>query len=120
MSWSFSGDKPIYAQLVEQLQLRIVTGIYPPGSRMESVRDLANEAAVNPNTMQRAMSELEKQGLVFSQRTSGRFVTDDPESIESLRRELAQEKINRFLAEMKELGYTTHEIAGLLEKEEIQ
>jgi len=93
MSWTFSGDRTIYSQLVEQLKLRIVTGIYPPGSRMDTVRELANDAAVNPNTMQRAMSELERRGLVFSQRTSGRFVTDDPESIAALRAELAQEKI---------------------------
>ena len=118
MSWTFSGDRPIYSQLVEQLQLRIVTGIYPPGSRMETVRELANEAAVNPNTMQRAMSELEKRGLVFSQRTSGRFVTDDPESIAALRAELAQEKIDRFMGEMKKLGYEKREVVSLLEKEE--
>jgi len=118
MPWSFSGDRPIYSQLVEQLQLRIVTGIYPPGSRMETVRDLANEAAVNPNTMQRAMSELEKRGLVFSQRTSGRFVTDDPENIAALRAELAQEKIDRFLGEMRKLGYEKREVIALLEKKE--
>lgn len=118
MSWTFSGERPIYSQLVEQLQLRIVTGIYPPGSRMETVRELANEAAVNPNTMQRAMSELEKRGLVFSQRTSGRFVTDDPESIAALRLELAQEKTDRFMGEMKKLGYGKREVVALLEKEE--
>ena len=118
MSWTFSGDRPIYAQLVEQLQLRIVTGVYPPGSRVETVRELANEAAVNPNTMQRAMSELERRGLVFSQRTSGRFVTDDPESIAALRAELAQEKIDRFLAEMRKLGYEKGEVVAILQKEE--
>ena len=118
MSWTFSGERPIYSQLVEQLQLRIVTGIYPPGSRMETVRELANEAAVNPNTMQRAMAELERRGLVFSQRTSGRFVTDDPESIAALREELAQEKIDRFLGEMRKLGYEKREVVTLLNREE--
>lgn len=120
MSWNFSGDRPIYSQLVEQLQLRIVTGVYPPGTRMDSVRDLAGEASVNPNTMQRAMAELEKQGLVFSQRTSGRFVTDDPGSISALRASLAREKIDRFLAEMNELGYKRPDVVGLLETEELQ
>ncbi|MCM1150046.1 MAG: GntR family transcriptional regulator [Butyricicoccus sp.] len=118
MAWTFSGDRPIYAQLVEQLQTRIVTGVYPPGSRMEAVRELANDAAVNPNTMQRAMSELERRGLVFSQRTSGRYVTDDPESIAALRGELAREKIDRFLGEMRKLGYEKSEIIAILEKEE--
>lgn len=118
MAWTFSGDRPIYSQLVEQLQQRIVSGVYPPGSRMETVRELANDAAVNPNTMQRAMSELERRGLVFSQRTSGRFVTDDPESIAALRGELAREKTGRFLAEMRKLGYEKGEIIAILEKEE--
>lgn len=120
MSWSFTGDRPIYSQLVEQLQLRIVTGVYPPGSRLDSVRDMAGEAAVNPNTMQRAMAELERQELVFSQRTAGRFVTGDTERIERLRQELAEDKINSFLKEMDKLGYKKHEIIKLLDKEDAQ
>ena len=118
MSWTFSGDKPIYTQLVERLQLRIVTGEYPPGSRLSSVRDLAAEAAVNPNTMQRALSELESTGLVYSQRTSGRFVTEDGEKIAALREQLGREKVRRFLAEMRELGYRRAEAAALVEREE--
>lgn len=117
MSWIFSGDRPIYAQLVEQLQIRIVTGAYPPGSRMDSVRDLAGEAAVNPNTMQRAMAELEKQGLVRSERTAGRFVTDDPDTIAALRTALAREKIKAFLTEMGKLGYSQRDTFALLEQE---
>ena len=100
MSWTFSGDKPIYTQLVERLQLRIVTGEYPPGTRLSSVRDLAAEAAVNPNTMQRALSELENMGLVYTQRTAGRFVTEDGEKIAALREQLGREKVRRFLAEI--------------------
>ncbi len=118
MSWTFSGDKPIYTQLVERMQLRIVTGEYPPGSRLSSVRDLAAEAAVNPNTMQRALSELENTGLVYSQRTAGRFVTEDGEKIAALRERLGREKVRRFLAEMRELGYQRAEAAALVEREE--
>ena len=118
MSWIFSGDKPIYTQLVERLQLRIVTGEYPPGSRLSSVRDLAAEAAVNPNTMQRALSELENTGLVYTQRTAGRFVTEDGEKIAVLRQQLGREKVRRFLAEMRELGYRRAEAAALVESEE--
>lgn len=118
MSWTFSGDKPIYTQLVERMQLRIVTGEYPPGSRLSSVRDLAAEAAVNPNTMQRALSELESTGLVYSQRTAGRFVTEDSEKIAALRELLGREKVRRFLAEMRELGYQRAEAAALVEREE--
>ena len=118
MSWTFSGDKPIYTQLVERLQLRIVTGEYPPGTRLSSVRDLAAEAAVNPNTMQRALSELESTGLVYTQRTAGRFVTEDGEKIAALRAQLGREKVRRFLAEMRELGYRRAEAAALVEREE--
>ncbi len=118
MPWTFSGDRPIYTQLVERLQMLIVTGGYPPGARLSSVRDLAAEAAVNPNTMQRALSELESIGLVYSQRTAGRFVTEDVEKIAALREQLGREKVRRFLAEMRELGYRRAEAAALLEKEE--
>ena len=118
MSWNFSGDRPIYAQLVERLRLRIVTGEYPPGERLPSVRELAEQAGVNPNTMQRAMAELERTGIVFSQRTSGRFVTEDAERIAALRGELALEKLRLFLTEMRSLGYSRGAVLALLEKEE--
>ena len=77
MQWQFSNDAPIYTQLIQQVKVGIVTGAFPPGERLPSVRDLATEAGVNPNTMQRALAELERDGLVYSQRTAGRFVTED-------------------------------------------
>ena len=118
MAWSFSGDRPIYTQLVDKLRQRIVTGEYPPGSRVAPVRELAEEAAVNPNTMQRALSELEAHGLVYTQRTVGRFVTEDAELITALRAELARQRLTRFLAEMEAIGYTRREIAALIEEDE--
>ena len=118
MTWSFNGDRPIYTQLVEQLQLRIVTGYYPPGGRLEPVRELASDAAVNPNTMQRAMLELERQGLVYSQRTAGRFVTEDEGAIRALRERLARDKIQAFLREMETLGYGRQDILTWIEEEE--
>jgi len=118
LSWTFDGDRPIYAQLVERLQMRIVTGEYPPGTRLSSVRELAAEAAVNPNTMQRALAELEGSGLVYSQRTAGRFVTDDAARVAELRETMGKEKTRRFLAEMRELGYHGAEVAALVEQEE--
>lgn len=117
MSWSFTGDKPIYSQLIEQLQLRIVTGFYPPGGKLDTVRDLAQEASVNPNTMQRALAELERQGLVYSQRTSGRFVTENAEDITRLRENLAREKVDRFLSEMEKLGFTRQDVCALLKED---
>ena len=87
MPWEFREDAPIYTQLIAQIQQRIVGGLLGPGARLPSVRDLAAEAGVNPNTMQRALTELEREGIVHSQRTAGRFVTEDAERIRQLREE---------------------------------
>ena len=81
MAWNLDSDRPIYAQLLERIQLQIVSGIYAPGDKLPSVRDLAAEASVNPNTMQKAFAELERSGLIETKRTSGRFVTEDKNMI---------------------------------------
>ena len=117
MEWNFRNDLPIYSQLVEQIKRGIVSGAFAPGGRLSSVRDMAMEAGVNPNTMQRALQELERQGLVYSQRTTGRFVTEDTQVIESSKRALAQEQTRVFLKAMETLGYKRAEIIALLEEE---
>ena len=117
MQWQFSNEMPIYSQLVVQIKIGIVSGMFPPGERLPSVRDLATEAGVNPNTMQRAMTELERDGLVYSQRTAGRFVTEDHAVIQAAKRDLAQRHIHAFLAAMLRLGYRREEIISLLEQE---
>ena len=117
MQWQFSNEMPIYSQLVEQIKIGIVSGMFPPGERLPSVRDLATEAGVNPNTMQRAMTELERDGLVYSHRTAGRFVTEDHAVIQAAKRDLAQRHIHAFLAAMLRLGYGREEIISLLEQE---
>ena len=117
MPWEFRSDLPIYAQLITQIQQRIVTGQLQPGDRLPSVRDLAAEAGVNPNTMQRAMTELERQGLVHSQRTAGRFVTEDGATIRKLREDLARTQVQDFLVAMGQLGFAPQEIADLIQKE---
>ena len=117
MEWTFRNDLPIYSQLVDKIKLAIVSGALPPGERLASVRDLATEAGVNPNTMQRAMAEMERLGLVFSQRTAGRFVTEDETVIRNQRRDLAKAQIKTFLAGMEQLGFDRAEIASLLEEE---
>ena len=114
MIWNFAGDRPIYAQITEQIKRAVVSGVLEPGARLPSVRDLAREAGVNPNTMQRALAELERGGLVYSQRTSGRFITEDDEFISSLRAELADEQIKGFLDSMLRLGYTPEKTAELI------
>ena len=118
MDWRFQADAPIYTQLIAQIKRGIVTGAFPAGGRLPSVRDLATEAGVNPNTMQRALAELERSGLVYSQRTAGRFVTEDGEIIRAAKESLAREHIKRFLAAMADLGYSREEIVSLLGREE--
>ena len=114
MDWRFQADAPIYTQLIAQIKRGIVTGTFPAGGRLPSVRDLATEAGVNPNTMQRALAELERDGLVYSQRTAGRFVTEDKEMIETAKRALAQSHIQSFLEQMASLGFDREEIVTLV------
>ena len=97
MAWELDSDRPIFIQIVERIQMEIISGKYSPGDKLPSVRDLAAVAAVNPNTMQKALTELERTGLVYSQRTSGRFITEDAKMIEELKNNLAQEQIKEFL-----------------------
>ena len=114
MTWSFSNDLPIYTQLVGQIKTAIATGVFSPGERLPSVRDLATEAGVNPNTMQRSLSQLESEGLVYSQRTAGRFVTEDQEKIAGAKRELAQQHIAQFIRAMDGLRFSREEMTVLL------
>ena len=116
MKWTFSGNHPIYAQLIEQIEHRIITGEYPPGSTMPSVRTLAVEAEVNPNTMQKALAELEGKGLLFTQRTAGRYVTEDVKVIDELRIDMAGKYIESFLEGMDSIGISKDEAVIMLQK----
>ena len=114
MPWNLDSSRPIYLQIIERVNMDIITGRYQPGDKLPSVRDLAQEAAVNPNTMQKALSELERSGLIYSQRTSGRFITEDKELIHQMKKELAAAEVSAFVAHMKQLGITPEEIRQLL------
>ena len=116
MDWNLSDGKPIWVQLHEQLTQRIATGVYPRGSRMPSVRELAAEAGVNPNTMQRALAQLEADGLVITNRTAGRTVTEDGVVLSRICIELANEKIREYLKSMALLGFTKDEAVELLKQ----
>lgn len=118
MLWKLNSDRPIYAQIVERIQMQIVSGYYSPGGRLPSVRELATEAGVNPNTMQKAFSELERGGLIITQRTSGRTVTEETRVIKTTQKELAAIQIQEFLTQMKALGYELNEIISLLKEDE--
>lgn len=114
MPWDFSKDKSIFMQIVERIESDIVSGKYAPGDKLPTVRELAVEAAVNPNTMQKAYGELERLGLVYTQRTNGRFVTDDARLIEKTRKELAKKTAQEFLSRMNEIGISVEEAVKLL------
>ena len=114
MQWKFDGNAPIYTQLVDQMKLGIVSGEWIPGQRIPAVRELAVDAGVNPNTMQRALAELERTGLVYTQRTAGRFVTEDAAVIDSAKQELAHQQIGAFLHRMERMGYDREQTAQLV------
>ena len=115
MGWNFQTDLPIYTQLVDAIKFSIVSGELLPGARMSTVRDLALEAGVNPNTMQRALQQLEREGLVYSQRSSGRFVTEDVSVIDRARSALAAEYVRRYRDSMASLGFSEEDMRTLLE-----
>ncbi len=110
MSWQIDDSRPVYIQLIDEIKMRIISGYYKLGDRLPSVRDLAEEAQVNPNTMQKALIELESCGLLNSQRTSGRYVTDNIILIEEMRQMFALQYINVFIENMEKLGYSQEEI----------
>ena len=116
MPWNLDDDRPIYLQLMERIQHDIISGVYKPGDKIPSVRDLALDAAVNPNTMQKALSELERAGLVYSQRTSGRFITEDEQMIKKMKMDLAEEHIRHFFEQMHHLGFTDSETLEMIEE----
>ena len=117
MAWSFSTDRPIFQQIADIIVLKIISGEYPPGYRLNAVRDLALEAGVNPNTMQRAITQLETLGLVTTNRTLGRTVTENAGALEEMRRRLAVECTENFFKEMGALGYSRGEAADMAQAE---
>ena len=113
--WEFTNDRPIYLQLREQIKLRVINGTYKPGDKVPSVREIAMEAGVNPNTVQRAFLELERSGILSTQRTLGRFVTDKESDIQNNRDDMAKEQVEIFVGKMKELGLTGEDVIRLVQ-----
>ena len=114
MSWNLDSDRPVFVQIIEHMELDIVSGTLPPGAKVPNVRELASEAAVNPNTMQRALSEMERRGLMHTERTSGRYVTEDEAAIEALKKNIAYGGVNSFLSQMRKIGLGKEEILKLI------
>ena len=118
MNFIFDNDRPIYIQLVEQLEIYIISGKIKPGEKLPSVRDLALKTKVNPNTMQKALSELEDLKLIYSERTNGKYVTKDKKLLNKFKDKYAKEKTKKYLNEMKELGFVNKEIIEFLKEED--
>lgn len=116
MAWNLDSSRPIYAQIAELVRLDIISGLYQPGTKLPSVRELAAQAKVNPNTMQKALAELERSGLVHSMRTSGRFITEDIDMIQTMKEDLASEQIREFLEKMSSMGFRPQDTLQLIEK----
>ncbi|MGL5749556.1 MAG: GntR family transcriptional regulator [Paraclostridium sp.] len=114
MTWEFDNNKPIYIQLIDILKLKIASQELEIGSKIKSVRDLSEEAGVNPNTMQRALAELERQELLYSIRTSGRYVTHDRDKIKAMKDEIATVEIKTLQVKLKKLGYTKNEMIEII------
>lgn len=112
----FDNERPIYIQLVEQLRLAIVSGQYAASSRLPSVRELATIAQVNPNTMQKALQELEEQQLIFTERTNGKFVTEDKKLIAKYKKQLATALAKNYLADTQKIGTTFDEAINILQE----
>ena len=117
MDFVFDNNTPIYIQLVEQMKMHIISGRLSPGERIPSVRELALITKVNPNTMQKALAELEDSGLIITERTNGKFVTDDISLIDRLRKEKADSLCRSYISAMKSLGFSESEITEHLMKE---
>ncbi len=115
MAWEFKNDRPIYAQILEHMELDILSGKYSPGEKVPSVRELAADAAVNPNTMQRAMVELERRELVYTERTNGRFITENMDMLQDVKKRIAEEYIGEFVDKMKKIGYSEEEVKNLMQ-----
>jgi GntR family transcriptional regulator len=116
MQWEINTERPVYIQLIEQIQTRIISGYYKPGDKLPSVRDLAAEATVNPNTMQKALTELERTEIIHTNRTSGKFITDDKDMLKKLRESSAKNQILELIENMKKLGFNAQETLSLFQE----
>lgn len=116
MAWKFHNNAPIYIQIMEEIKLRIAKGVLKPGDKVPPVRDLAMNAGVNPNTMQKALSELEREGVLYSERTAGRFVSELSDGEHKMKEDISLKLLDTYVKGMTDLGFDKREIISELEK----
>ncbi len=114
----FNKNIPIYIQIEENIKLDIITNKYKPGEKIKSVREFALELKINPNTINRALLELEEQGLIITQRTSGKYITENKKIIEKEKNKLINKKIDEFMNDMKQLKIDKNEIIQIIKEKE--
>ncbi len=118
MEFEFDNNSPIYLQLIQKIKIAIASGEFKPGEKLPAVRELAMGSKINPNTVQRALFQLEEEKLIFTQRTNGKYITENKQKLKELRSELARNLLNEFTAKMQQLGFSKQEILELIEREE--
>ena len=116
MAYVFDNNVPLYLQVIDIIKKKIISGDYQPGDQLESVRYVPGEFEINPNTIQRALAELENQGLLFSQRTRGRYVTEDINLIKEERFKMSQVLIEESIKALYDLGFTNEDILDAYKK----
>jgi len=117
LKWEIDDNKQIHQQLIDGITRRIFEGIYKPGDKIPSVRDLAIEARVNPNTIQKALQELEDNKILETRRTIGKFITKDVKRLMKIKENLSSEIAQKFIKEMRILGIGNEEIKNIIERE---
>lgn len=117
ITYSFDNERPIYLQLMEMIKIQIISGKIKPGGKLPSVRDYAHEVKVNPNTVQKALTELERENLIYTERTNGKYVTDNLSLINQLKTKIANNLIIKFIEDMNNIGISKEEIITYFKKE---
>jgi GntR family transcriptional regulator len=116
MEYVFDNERPIYIQLVEMIRIDIISGKFKSGQKLPSVRELALTMKVNPNTIQKALAQLEEENLIYTERTNGKYVTENDRLIETIKKQLAQEKVNNYLNSMEKIGINNELAAKYLQE----
>lgn len=119
MAWKFTSEKAVYLQIADRLTKSVLSGEFKPGEQIPSVRQLALEAAVNPNTVQHAFTELENNGLIISRNTVGRFVTENTAIIEECRNEMAKNIAKAFIKNMSQLSISPEQAIKIIKEEKL-
>lgn len=118
MEFIFDNERPIYIQLVEQIRFEIISGRLTKGEKIPSVRELALKVKVNPNTVQKALAQLERDNLIYTERTNGKYVTEDENVIQKFKADVINDKVGGFVADMKNIGISSTEIIEYLQNRE--